>query len=287
MRVTIASGKGGTGKTTVAVNLAIAAQRAGRDVCLVDCDVEEPNCHLFFQSEESKDYSPDYVDVTIPVPKIDKKLCTGCGLCGDFCAFNALACMNKDVLLFPELCHGCGGCWLTCPMGAITEVKRPIGRVQWVEREGLTFIEGRLNVGEPMAPPVIHSTLAVIPHGKLAIIDGAPGTSCSMVETVRHSSLVLLVAEPTPFGLNDLRLAVDVVRQLDLPSAVIINKSGKHDGDIEAFCAVRSIPIIGKIPLQRSIAQHYASGEILCDELPQIEEIFKAIVSEIFERFGL
>jgi MinD superfamily P-loop ATPase len=283
MKVTIASGKGGTGKTTVAVNLAVAMKKAGRDVCLVDCDVEEPNCHLFF----AKTRYDNHVDVSTKVPLIDEQKCTGCGLCGDFCAFNALACMNKKVLLYAELCHGCGGCWLVCPEEAISEVDRPIGKIQWGEREGFTFIEGRLNVGEPAAPPVVHATKEVIPEGKLAIIDGPPGTSCSMVETVRDSSLVILVAEPTPFGLNDLRLAVEVVRELDLPSAVVINKSGKHDGDIEAFCAVRSIPVIGKIPHGRTIAHHYASGDILYHSLPEMKVVFSAIAKDVVGRLAL
>ena len=283
MKITIASGKGGTGKTTVAVNLAVAVKEAGIDVCLVDCDVEEPNCHLFFTK---KSYD-NHVDVSTKVPLVDEQKCIGCGLCGDFCAFNALACMNKKVLLYAELCHGCGGCWLVCPVGAISEVDRPIGKIQWGEREGFTFIEGRLNVGEPMAPPVVHATKEIIPKAKLAIVDGPPGTSCSMVETVRDSSLVILVAEPTPFGLNDLRLAVEVVCELDLPAVVVINKSGKHDSDIEAFCAVRSIPVIGKIPHGRTIAHHYASGDILYYSLPEMKVVFSAIAKDVVGRLAL
>ncbi len=283
MIVSVASGKGGTGKTTVAVNLAVMAHDSGVRVCLADCDVEEPNCHLFFK-EMKECPSDSRLAVSIAVPKIDSSLCTGCALCSDFCEFNALATMKQDVLVFPELCHGCGGCWLICPQEAISEVPRNIGFVRWHSVEGFPFIEGRLNIGEPMAPPVIKSTFQAIPDVQLAIVDGPPGTSCPMVETVKESDLVLLVAEPTPFGLNDLRLAASVIKELSIPAVAVINKSGSRDCDIEAFCAARSIPIIGKIPDSREMAQNYARGDLLCRSIPETKEIFASILNGIMQR---
>ena len=279
MRITIASGKGGTGKTTIAVNLAMAAYEEDRDLCLIDADVEEPNCHVFLQ----EDFEGEE-EVSIPVPFIDGERCNNCGLCSDFCAFNALACVGKEVVLFPELCHGCGACWLICPEGAIKEQPRGIGKLQWSLTKGIPFVRGILNVGEPMAPPVISAALEKAPKVGLRIVDGPPGTSCSMVETSRGSDLLCLVAEPTPFGLNDLRLAVEVARELSIPLAVVINKADDNERDIEEFCSSRAIPVVARFPWRREAAEVYARGGLLYGKQEGAKEEYKKLLKVLTER---
>ncbi|MGB3995672.1 MAG: ATP-binding protein, partial [Acetomicrobium sp.] len=217
MIITVASGKGGTGKTTVAVNLALTLENI-LSVQILDCDVEEPNVHLFLHPEFK--YSEI---VTLPVPAVDQGKCVGCGKCSEICAFNAIIVLGTKVVIFPELCHGCGGCSRFCPEGAISENPREIGGIKggWAGQIG--FIQGRLNVGNPLAPTVIN---AVKKRGKtsqadVAIIDAPPGTTCSVVASLKDCDFCILVTEPTPFGLNDLILAVDVARQLQIPFGVV------------------------------------------------------------------
>jgi len=206
MIIAVASGKGGTGKTTVAANLVRAC---GTDVALLDCDVEEPNAHLFIKGESCGE--PEIV--SIPVPEVDEALCDGCGECSRFCAYKALAVLNRRVLVFPEMCHGCGGCTRVCPKGAIREVPRRIGVVETIASGKVTLIQGRLDVGVAMAPPLIRAVKAHIPKTGDAVLDAPPGTSCPVIATLRETDRVVLVTEPTPFGLNDLRLAVAAVRE--------------------------------------------------------------------------
>ena len=231
MRIAVCSGKGGTGKTTVATNLAVTAATAGRTVGYLDCDVEEPNGALFLKPRFDETRA-----VNVSIPEVDLDKCTGCGLCGEICQYSAIVLMRKQVLVFPELCHGCGGCWLVCPTGAITESHRRTGQLELGKAGPVHFIQGLLNIGEAMSPPVIAAVRDTAPDVDFLVIDSPPGTSCPVIQSVRDSDLVLLVTEPTPFGLNDLKLAVDMVRALKLPLAVVINRADVGDDQTHRYC---------------------------------------------------
>ncbi len=269
MIIAVASGKGGTGKTTVAVNLA-RVQDAG--VRLLDCDVEEPNAHLFIRGELNETQI-----VTLPVPEVNEALCDGCGECSRFCEYKALAVLAKRVLVFTEMCHGCGGCMRVCPKGAIREVPRRIGVVESLQSGKILLIQGRLDVGVAMSPPLIRAVKAMIPSGGDAILDAPPGTSCPVIATLRASDCVVLVTEPTPFGLNDLRLAVAMVRELQLPFGVVVNRNGSGDDRVQVYCRAESIPLLAEIPDDRRIAEAYSRGELIVDALPEYHGLFQRL----------
>lgn len=273
MMITIASGKGGTGKTTIATNLARSVQEP---VLLLDCDVEEPNAHLFVQPEMTST-TPVYK----PIPQVDEEKCTYCGKCSEICAYNALAVLPNQVLVFAELCHGCGGCTLLCPEGAITEVGQEIGTVERGQRGDIEFVHGRLNVGEAMAGPVIKAVKQHRDGQSLVILDAPPGTSCPVVITLLGSDFCLLVTEPTPFGLHDLTLAVDVVRQLRIPHGVVINQTDVGDNRVETYCHNEQIPILMQIPTDRRIAEAYSRGQMIVDVLPEYRQKFRNLLQEI------
>lgn len=262
MILAVASGKGGTGKTTVAVNLAFMLAETGKPVRYLDCDVEEPNGHIFLKPEITATES-----VGIPVPVVDETKCDACRKCADICQYNAIAVLKK-ALVFPELCHGCGGCALACPANAIHEQNRDIGVVETGLAGGVAFVQGRLNVGEPMSPPLIRAVKRKALGDEVAILDAPPGTSCPVVATVRNADYVLLVTEPTPFGLNDLKLAVEMIRQLDLRHGVVINRADIGDQRVRDFCAGESIPILLEIPDDRRVAEAYSRGDIAVRVLP-------------------
>ena len=269
MILAVASGKGGTGKTTVAVNL---ARVMGTPVRLLDCDVEEPNAHLFLGGEtRSRDI------VSLPVPVVDESLCDACGECGRFCEFHAIVSLATKPLVFAELCHGCGGCSRVCPRGAIAERERRIGVVETIESNGITVIRGLLDVGVAMAPPLVRAVKARLAPGVPAIVDAPPGTSCPVIAAVRGADFVALVTEPTPFGLNDLALAVDMVRELDLPLGVVINRIGVGDERVHAFCREKGVPILLEIPDDRRIAEVYSRGGIVVDALPEYRAHFERL----------
>jgi MinD superfamily P-loop ATPase len=253
MIISIASGKGGTGKTTIAVNLALSLQK--ETVQLIDCDVEEPNSHIFL--------SPAIHQVTsvgIPVPRIDESKCTYCGECARVCEYHAIAVIFKTVLVFDELCHGCGACSYLCPEKAIFEVKREIGIIQEGGANGIPFANGVLNVGEPMASPLIRKTKEKIQKEGIVILDAPPGTACPVIETVKGSDFCLLVTEPTPFGLNDLELAVGMLEKLGIPKGVVVNKADVGDRKVWDYCDSQNIPILMEIPMDRQIAESYSRG---------------------------
>jgi MinD superfamily P-loop ATPase len=272
MIISIASGKGGTGKTTVALNLALSLP----DVQLIDCDVEEPNLHLFLSPRVHRTLS-----VTIPVPGVDETRCTYCGKCAEVCKFNALAVVKNQILIFSELCHGCGGCSLLCPERAIRENPRQIGVIHEGNHNGLSFVQGILNVGEPMPTPIIREEKKLIDRKKTVILDCSPGTSCPVIEGVRGSDFCLLVTENTPFGLNDLELAVEMVRALGMPLGVFLNRSDLGDRKLKDYCGKENIPLLAELPHDRRIAEVYSRGEIVVEKIPEYRDLFLLLFQKI------
>lgn len=263
MKITIASGKGGTGKTTVATNLAWVASQNGLATAYLDCDTEAPNGHLFLRPAIQ-----NRREVTRSVPQVDSQLCIHCGQCSEVCQFSAIVGLGQKVLVFPELCHGCGGCQWVCPSGAITEVPRGVGILESGVSGTLQFLQGRLNIGETSSPPVIRAAKQAAPRAELLIFDAPPGTSCPMIETVRGSDFVVLVTEPTPFGLHDLRLAVQVVKLLKINYGVVINRALPGASEIRQFCQQSQIRILAEIPDILAIAEAYSEGKLAVEAVP-------------------
>ena len=276
MIISVASGKGGTGKTLVATSLALSLKER-YNIQLLDCDVEEPNDHIFMKPTITRSEA-----VSIPVPSVDEEKCTHCGRCGEVCAFNAIAVTKQKVLIFPELCHGCGACSYLCPEKAISEVANKIGVIEIGNTDGVDFVHGKLDVGQAMAPPIIRMVKGLTDKDKVTIIDASPGTSCPVVEAVRGSDFCLLVTEPTPFGLNDLVLAVETVRQLGIPCGIILNRAGIGDGKTEEYCRKENVPIMLTIPLDTGIASFYSRGVPLVEGMPH----FKHSFIELFDKIG-
>jgi len=276
MIISVASGKGGTGKTTVATNLAVSM---GQGVQLLDCDVEEPNAHLFLKPEIEKTET-----VFTGVPKIDKDKCTYCRKCADICRFKAIVVAGQTVLTFPELCHSCGGCWEVCPEDAIIESGRKLGVVE----EGLfntaAFVHGRLRVGEAMSPPLINKVREYVKPGIVNIIDAPPGTSCPVIAAMKGADFVLMVTEPTPFGLHDLRLAVGAVRLLGIPHGLVINRSDMGDDDVRTYAQAEKLPILMEIPFDRGIAEAYSRGDLMVEVMPEWRDAFQDLFKRIKEQ---
>ena len=273
MIISVASGKGGTGKTTVATNLALSI---GSQVQLLDCDVEQPNAHLFIQPVFDCTET-----VTTPVPEIDLDKCTICGKCGDLCEFKAISVIAETVMVFEELCHGCGGCMAVCPESAISEKGRELGILRKGHRNGVEFIHGELRVGEAMSPPLIKEVLSFADPVKLSIVDAPPGTSCPVIETMKPADFVLLVTEPTPFGLYDLKLAVGAARILNVPCGLVINRSDAGDRKVNEYADAKNLPILMEIPFDRRIAEAYARGDMLVDVIPEWKAKFLDLFGKI------
>ncbi len=258
MIISVASGKGGTGKTTIAINLALSIRGA---VQLMDCDVEEPNAHLLMRPVIKK-----RISATIPIPEIDESKCTYCGKCQRVCAYNAIAVFpkiddrNGSVLIFPHLCHSCGACRILCPEGAIYEVDKEIGIIEIGDCGDIQFVHGKLNIGEIMSPSLIKQVKKYINPARMTIIDAPPGTSCPVIASVYGSDFCILVTEPTPFGLNDLILAIEVLRKMVIPYGVVINRSDIGDEKVERYCEDNNIPILMRIPFDRQVAELYSRG---------------------------
>jgi MinD superfamily P-loop ATPase len=274
MNIAVASGKGGTGKTTVATNLALSIE----NVQFIDCDVEEPNANIFLNAEIN-----EIEDVSVKIPKIDKGKCNYCGKCSEFCAYNALAVVPSDILVFPELCHSCRGCELVCPKDAINWYKRVIGKVEHGQAKGIDFYHGLLNVGEIQVIPVIKSLKKKVDKNKNVIIDVPPGTSCPVIESIVGSDYCILVTEPTPFGLYDLKLAVEVIRHLNIPFGVVINRDGIGNNKVELYCQNENIPILLKIPDRRKIAHLYSKGIAIVSKSHEWREMFGLVFNKIQE----
>lgn len=275
MIIAVASGKGGTGKTLVATSLALSLENR-KAVQLLDCDVEEPNAYIFLKPLFSHKET-----VSIPIPQLVEKRCTYCGKCAEVCAYNAIAVFPKHVLIFSELCHGCGACSYFCPEDALSEVNKKVGTLETGYSKEIEFIQGELTIGEAMAPPVIKEVKRYINQERIVIIDVSPGTSCPVVETVKGSDFCLLVTEPTPFGLNDLVLAVDMVNKLNIPCGVVINRDGAGYSKVEEYCRKEGIPILLRIPLDIEIARLYSRGITLVEGIPQWQEAFLKLYNDI------
>ena len=276
--IAVASGKGGTGKTTVSASLAHVWP--AQVVCM-DLDVEEPNLHLFLQPEIDSTHT-----IPIEVPKADESKCTYCRACADLCQFKAVSILGRVLLIFPEMCHGCGGCLAICPTGAIVPDERVLGEVCIGRVDGKDFIMGRLRVGEAMSPPLMRAVKSYLPQldpqkAKDVIIDAPPGVSCPAVNAVMDSDVILLVTEPTPFGLYDLQLAVEAFSPLGKPMAVVINRAGIGDESIYNFCKQEKLPILANIPYQRNIAETYAEGKIVAAESTQANALFTDLARRV------
>jgi MinD superfamily P-loop ATPase len=277
MIISVASGKGGTGKTLVATSLA-RSLKDNNEIMLLDCDVEEPNDHVFLKPVISGSEP-----VQIMVPSVDEDKCTHCGKCAQVCAYKAIAVLAKYVMTFPQLCHGCGACSYLCPEKAISEEPHETGIIEWGHSDGISFIHGILTVGEAMAPPVIRKAKEYINHEGTVIIDVPPGTSCPVVEAIKGSDFCILVTEPTPFGLNDLTLAVETIKELGIPCGVVLNRAGVGNGKVEDYCQKENIPILLTIPLDTEIARLYSRGIALVDGMPQWKNSFLKLFASIKE----
>ncbi|MDP8257849.1 MAG: ATP-binding protein [Candidatus Aadella gelida] len=281
MIISVASGKGGTGKTTVSTSLALSI---GKDAQILDCDVEEPNAHIFIKPKIEKKES-----VSIPVPKIDESKCVFCGKCQEACVYNVIAVIpatserSGKTLTFQELCHGCGACSYLCPVGAIKEVPRETGIIEMGYAGDLEFIHGRLNIGEAMAPPLIREVKKKIDKNKTVIIDAPPGTSCPVITSIQGSDYCLLVTEPTPFGLNDLVLAVEVLKEMNVPFGVVINRADLGDSKTEEYCEKENIPILMRVPFNKEIAQSYSKGIPIIEGMPEYKRSFEELLKKIKE----
>lgn len=284
-KIAVASGKGGTGKTTVATSLALS--QAGRQHCLVDCDVEAPNAHLFFDLVEF-----DHKTVTKRIPVVDLNKCTYCGKCAEVCQFNAISVLNKpilakqNVLIFPNLCHSCGACTYICPENAMKEKPIPIGDIHVFDTpEDLTIFSGEMQIGTAMAVPIIHdvqqTAIDYAVEADIIIYDSPPGNSCSVVETIKKVDFVVLVTEPTPFGLHDLKLTVDLVQEMGKPTGVVINRDGIGNDDVENFLKEKGIPILMRIPYNPSIAGQLSQGVPLVKQSLDWQKAFEKLIQTI------
>lgn len=278
MIISIASGKGGTGKTTVATNMAVSLEG---DVQVLDCDVEEPNSQLFIQADIKKEQV-----IETPVPEVDMEKCTLCGKCGEICQFKAIVVIGETVLPFHELCHSCGGCERVCPENAITEVGRELGVIGQGHRNGIEFVYGELRVGEAMSPPLIRKVREYARPEALTIVDAPPGTSCPVIAAMKGADFILLVTEPTPFGLYDLELAVGAVKILDIPCGLVINRSDMGDDRVKEYAERENVPVLMEIPFDRKIAEAYSRGEMIVTAMPEWKDKFKELYHRIDAMVG-
>ncbi|MFA5258040.1 MAG: ATP-binding protein [Opitutales bacterium] len=272
MIIAIASGKGGTGKTTVATSLVACLAGCDQSVAYVDCDVEAPNGHLFLHPSITSE-----TETTRLVPQVDQNMCMHCEACVDSCHFNAIACLPKGTFVYEELCHSCGACALACPAGVITELPRPMGVIRVGNAGKASFVSGTLNVGVSVSTSVVHAAKSAVPKADWTLLDAPPGTSCPMIETVKGCDYVLLVAEPTPFGLHDLRLAIDVAKSMNLKCGVVVNRAQTEMAETRELCLCANVPILAEIPDDIAVAQAYSQGRLVIDAVPGLRQIFEGL----------
>ncbi len=274
MKVAIASGKGGTGKTSVSAALVSVWDRPA---VAVDLDVEEPNLHLFLNPEQQGRRT-----AYLETPAVDEDRCTRCRACAELCQFKAITVLGDVVMTFPEMCHGCGGCMAVCPEGAISWARRELGEIWWGETGETGFIMGRMRVGEAMSPPLMRQVKAKMAdlYGSQEtdpvdfIMDAPPGVSCPAVTAVSDCDGIVLVTEPTPFGLYDLRLARKAFAPLMIPMGVVVNRAGLGTDEVYGYCARNGLPILAEIPYDRKIAEAYARGEVISGADPGLRRRF-------------
>ena len=283
MTITMASGKGGTGKTTVAVNLAWFLESLGQKVQYLDCDVEEPNGHIFLKPSIASSSAS-----RVMVPVVDQEKCTSCGECGAKCQFHAIVNLPGDTLMFPGLCHGCGLCSAVCPTGAITEGTRDIGIIEKGKgARDIEFVHGILNVGEAMSVPLIKKVKMEQKDQFIHIVDAPPGTSCPVVAALNGSDAVIMVTEPTPFGLHDLRIAVDVARLLDIPTGVVINKDQGGYPPLNDYLETNNVPVLAVIPEDAGIARHCSRGDIILESFPRYRDTYRSLTANLETLLGI
>ncbi len=273
MQIAIASGKGGTGKTTVATSLALSADTATQ---YLDCDVEEPNGHIFLKPDLNHSEI-----CTVTIPEVNTEKCTACGKCQDICNYNAIVQFGETVMTFPEMCHSCLGCFRVCEDDALIYATREIGVLESGSASGVDFVHGHVRIGEAMGVPLLKAVKAKADPDKLVIIDAPPGTSCPFVETINNVDYVILVTEPTPFGLYDLKLAVQVLENFDIPGGIIINRSDLGDNKVQEFCATKGLPVLMEIPFERRIAEGYARGKNLIETVPALRTAFNDVLTQL------
>ncbi len=273
MKIAVASGKGGTGKTTVSVSLALSSSKP---VTFVDCDVEEPNAHIFFQPEMSGSET-----FYLTVPRVVEDRCTYCGKCRDICQFNAITVFGKTIMAFQDMCHSCGGCFLVCEEHALEEARREIGRIEWGYSRDIKVFQASLRVGEAMSSPLIKAVKKKAGNDQLVIYDAPPGTSCPVINTVRDADYVILVTEPTPFGLHDLKLAAEVMKELGLSFGVIINKAGIGFDKVNAWCSENQVTLLAEIPFRKDVAEAYARGIPVIDVISGLKDRFGKLLKEL------
>ena len=275
MKITIASGKGGTGKTTLAVNLAAYFSQVKNEAThLIDCDVDAANAHLFI--EDAGDQS---APALVRKPVVNEALCTGCGKCREACHYNAITILAGTPLIFDEMCHGCGACEYVCPEHAISYTKKAIGAFHYMDQTNLGFklSWGDLNIGEVQAPDMIRQLKQIDSGSETYLYDASPGAGCPVRESMIGSDVVLLVTEPTPFGLNDLKMAAALAGDLGLPAAIVINRSRGQDEVIDTFAREFGLPVIGRIPFRREYAESISNGRLRVGDYPDMIEVMKEI----------